>query len=293
MTLHGIAALTIAAASLAGAAHTADGIEIKNAIARVVVLPEARSDVSFEVHRGRADLPAIEAGRGLDGRIVLDGHVESGWIHSCSRHGGERGAVINAAHPPADLTIGLNGRRDVPLADAPLIVVHTPLDVKVWGGGAVFGAIPRSHSVHLATAGCGDWTVGHVSGALDVSVAGSGDVHAGSAGNLTASIAGSGDVTADRVADLHANIAGSGNVRVRRAEGQVRANIVGSGDLEVAEGHATKLDANIAGSGDVRFGGEADTVNASIAGSGDVRVRAVKGAVRKSIMGSGSVVVGG
>lgn len=291
MLLSAAAALGLMAAA-AGA--SAAEIEIKNAVARVVVIPEARADISYQVIPGRADLPRIEARRGMDGRIILDGGLRSMWGGmSCSRRGGPKGEVISATHPPGDLRISVNGHRDVALAEAPLIVVHTPLDVRVNAGDAVFGNIGRADNVHLGLAGCGDWTVGNVRGRLDADIAGSGDIHAGSAHSLRAQIGGSGDVTASEVGDLEANIAGSGDVWVRRADGTVRAHIAGSGDVVAADGHATSLHADIAGSGDVRFGGDADSVNANIVGSGDVRVKRVKGEIHKSVIGSGTVVVGG
>ena len=174
-------------------------------------------------------------------------------------------------HPPADMHVWANGH-DVALADTPVIVLHTPKDVRVRAGGAVFGAVLRADSVDLGAAGCGDWTVDNVSGRLDVHVAGSGDVHAAHAGELKVEIAGSGDVTVASASRLEASIAGSGDVRLRRVDGDIHAHIAGSGDVFVDDGHATLVSADIAGSGDVKFGGEADLVDAHIMGSGDVEV---------------------
>ena len=287
-------AAALGALAAAGAASAGD-VEIRHAMARVIVIPEARSDVAYEIRPGRADLPKISVSRGMDGRLQFDGGLGS-WFgaNNCSRHGdsGGRNAVIDVSHPPADLYVSANGHRDVPLAQTPLIILHTPRDVRVGAGEVVFGNIGKAGSVHLSAAGCGDWTVDNVAGRLEVDVAGSGDVHAASARALSAHIAGSGDVTADEIGDLTVATAGSGDVFVRRANGEVRAHIAGSGDVSVADGHASVLAADIAGSGDVKFGGEADRVDAHVMGSGDVRVKSVRGEVHKAVMGSGEVIVG-
>jgi hypothetical protein len=281
----------------AGAASASDVVEIKNAAARVVVIPEQRADVVYQVIPGRANLPAITEHHTLDGKLVLDGGLgKTFWgigINNCSRHGDHpRDAVITVTHPPAGLTVSVNGHRDVPLADTPLIILHTPRNVRVFAGDAVFGNIGRADSVRLGAAGCGDWTVGNTSGRLEIDIGGSGDVHAGTAGELVVRIGGSGDVTAAEVASVDASVAGSGDVWARSTGGAVRARIMGSGDVTVAGGHAPEVRADIMGSGDVSFGGEAERVEAHIMGSGDVRVKSVKGEIHKAVMGSGSVVVG-
>jgi hypothetical protein len=294
MKAHLSVAAALGVLAVAGAASAAD-VEIRHALARVIVIPEARSDVAYEVRPGRAALPKIVVTRGVDGRLVFDGGLGS-WLgeSDCSRRGdGWRNAVIDIAHPPAGLRVSADGHRDVPLEDTPLIVLHTPRDVRIGAGAAVFGAIGKAESVHLSAAGCGDWTVDNVAGRLDVNVAGSGDVHAASARALAANIGGSGDITAADIGDLTVQTAGSGDVRVRRATGEVRARIAGSGDVAVADGHASVLAADIAGSGDVRFGGEVDRVDAHVVGSGDVRVKSVRGEVHKAVVGSGDVIIGG
>ena len=288
-------AAALGALAAAGAASAAD-VEIRHAAARVIVIPEARSDVAYEIRPGRADLPKINVTRALDGRLVFDGGLGEGSLFhntNCSRHGdGPRDAVIDVAHPPGNLYVSADGHRDVPLADTPLIVLHTPKDVRIGAAEAVFGNIGRADSVHVSVAGCGDWTVGNVAGRLEANVAGSGDIHAASARALVAHIGGSGDVTATEVGDLDVSTAGSGDVWVRRTNGEVTAHIAGSGDVAVADGHASVLRADIAGSGDVKFGGEADRVDAHIVGSGDVQVKSVRGEVHKAVVGSGEVIVG-
>ncbi len=294
----GIAAAAVAALGLsvlaAGAAQAAGPsfIEIRHAVARVVVEPENRPDIKIETVPGRGDLPKLELSTGMDGRMIIDGGLEHR-IHGCSSSGMHHGdpADFNPVSPPADMRVRIRGHDDVYLKDAPLIVVHAPMDVRIDAGDATYGAIGRANSVHLGNSGCGDWTVANVAGELHVSTAGSGDVHTGTSGDAKASIAGSGDIHFGAVKNLKASIAGSGDVTAQAADGAVDASIAGSGDVVVKGGRIDRVKASIAGSGDVKVAAAVGDVDASIMGSGDVRV-ASAGHISKSVMGSGSVIVG-
>ena len=271
----------IAALSCATGASAAS-FEIKDAVARLTVIPEARSDVSVTIVKNDAHHP-LRVDTGPDGRTVVDGgyrHGFFGGILNCNTVGGRPRVVVGGVG-----VIGYDSMAQV--------VVRVPMDAKVAGSGAVFGAIGRSSSLDLSAAGCGDWTVADVGGRFALSNAGSGDVHAGTAGLIHVSTSGSGDVFTHAVSGgVEAAIAGSSDIRIAQVSGPVKVRISGSGDLNIDSGHAPDLSASIAGSGDVTFHGVADTLNASIAGSGDVNVSHVTGTVKKSIVGSGDVNVG-
>ncbi|ACG77642.1 putative filamentous hemagglutinin/adhesin [Phenylobacterium zucineum HLK1] len=272
-----MAFLAAAAALTAGGAAHAASVEIKDAVARVTVIPEDRSDVRVEIVAPNARLP-LEV-RTLGDRTIVDGDLDRK-IRNC-RGSGETQSV------------DVRGVGDIAWREMPQVVVRTPRDVRVQAGGAVFGSVGRSVSVNLSNAGCGDWTVANVERELKIRQAGSGDTRTGSAGSAVIRVAGSGDVaTADIRGGLDVNIAGSGNVAVRSISGPLEVAIAGSGDVTVAAGRATAMTVSVAGSGDVDFRGQAESVKAKIAGSGDVRVREVKGEVSKTIMGSGAVTVG-
>jgi hypothetical protein len=49
-----------------GGAAAAQTVEIKDAVARVTVIPEARSDILVEVTQGAADLPQVRVTRRAD-----------------------------------------------------------------------------------------------------------------------------------------------------------------------------------------------------------------------------------
>jgi hypothetical protein len=268
--------LAAVAAFAAGAAQAAS-IEVKDAAARVTVVPEDRSDIKVEVVSTNPRLPITV--RTLAGRTIVDGDLERR-IRSC------RGAGDKAS-------VEVRDRGSFAYADLPQVVIHTPRDVQIDTGGAVFGAVGRSASLNLGNSGCGDWTVANVAGEAKVSQAGSGDTRMGSTGSLRVRLAGSGDVAAaDVKGGLDISIAGSGSAHVKSIAGPLEVSVAGSGDVDVLGGRATTMKVSIAGSGDVDFRGTADSLKVRIAGSGDVHAGQVRGEVSKTIMGSGSIRIG-
>ena len=270
-------AAAVAAASTAGAAAAGPSVEIRDAVARVIVIPEDRTDVKVEMLTTNRDLPLEVRTSGSE--TVIDGGL-SHRIYGCHMGGG---------HPSASV----RGVGSVDYRDMPQVVIRTPRDVDVDAGGAVWGAVGRSASVKLGNAGCGDWTVANVEGAMRVSQAGSGNTRTGSAGEAKIRVAGSGDTAlGDIKGQLTVDIAGSGDVQVASIQGPLDVHIAGSGDVKVAGGHASTMSVMVAGSGNVDFRGVAETLKARVAGSGDVRVRQVTGDIHKTIMGSGGVTIG-
>jgi hypothetical protein len=272
-----IALLATASVFVAGAAQAA-AIEVKDAVARVTVIPENRKDVKVEFVSQNARLPLQV--RTFAGKTIIDGNLHHNQIRECHGTGPRMGVRVA-------------GVGDVAWRDMPQIVIRTPRNVDIDTGGAVFGSIGRAASVDLGNAGCGDWTIGNVDGHLQVSQAGSGDTRTGSAGEAKLRVAGTGDVTASDIRGrLDVDVAGAGDVTVNSVAGPLDINIAGSGDVKVSQGHASQMNVSVAGSGDVNFGGVADSLKARILGSGDVRAREVRGPVSKTVMGSGSVTIG-
>jgi len=266
------------ALSLAGAASAAPAVEINHAVARVIVSPEARSDISVEVVRSNPRLP-IRVSTFL-GRTYVDGGLAGYRVRGC------RGPVAS----PSAFVLGVG---EVGPDAMPQLVVHTPMDARVSAGGAVFGQVGRTASLELANAGCGDWQVGNVRGRMTVNVAGSGSVGTGMAAAATLRVAGAGSiVTHDVAGPVEAMNVGSGDIDVASVQGAFKARIAGSGHVKVAGGHASAMQASIAGSGDIALQGVADSLSASVVGSGDVRVLKVIGPVHKAVVGSGDVRIG-
>ena len=275
-----IALLAVAAALAAAGAANAAGpasVEVKDAVARVTVIPEARADIKVEIVQGNPRLPLWIST--VMGRTIVDGRL---------------GRKLNGCHGEGDNAIvHVRGVGDVRWADMPRVVIRTPRAVNIDTGGAVWGMIGRSASVKLGAAGCGDWRIGNVEGALTISQAGSGDTRAGSAAEAKIRLAMSGDIATGEIRGaVQIVMAGSGDVSVASVAGPLDVHTAGSGNVQIAAGRATAMTVAIAGSGNVDFGGVADSLKARIAGSGDVRAREVRGPVSKSIIGSGGVIVG-
>lgn len=246
----------------------AQEVEIENAVARVVVIPEDRSDIQVTVDQGAAGLPPIEVRhRGSDVRI--DGGLRRR-IQNC-RSGG---FVADPTQMPSGVSVTVRDHGVVEMAEAPLIIIRTPMDARVDASGAVWGAIGRSDSVDLGAGGCGDWSVANTRGDLSVAIGGSGDVRTGEAQALEVAVGGSGGVT------------------VAAINGPADIAIGGSGEVTVNAGRARALEVAIGGSGTVIFNGEVGDLDVSIAGSGDVRVARVTGRVQRTIVGSGDIRIG-
>jgi hypothetical protein len=194
-------------------------VEVKDAVARVTVIPESRSDIKVEFLSTNPRLPLQL--RSFGGKTIVDGDLGRR-IRNC-RGSGERTAVEGRlrlsqagsgdtrAGAAAEAKIRTAGSGDVTMAD-----VHGPLEVEI--------------------AGSGDVNVGAIAGTLDVRVAGSGDVKVagGHANAMNVSIAGSGDVDFGGTADtLKARIMGSGDVHARAVKGPISKMVMGSGGVSV------------------------------------------------------------
>jgi hypothetical protein len=267
-----------AIASLAaGAVQAAPSVEIRHAVARVTIVPEARSDVAVFVTRTNPRLPLRITRQG--DTVVVDGGL--GWRNINCR---------NLFGRPAASVWGIG---DIRYDDMPQVVVRMPLHAAAAAGGAVFGAVGPGAGLDLANSGCGDWKVADQNGPLRVSVSGSGDVRAGTVGAADVHISGSADVYVRAAREgLTGAVSGSGDVNAVEVNGPLRVRVAGSGDVRVRGGAVTDMTVSVAGSGDVHFGGVAQSLQANVAGSGDVSAARVTGPVSKHVAGSGEVSVG-
>lgn len=264
----------------------AQNVEIRHAVARVIVIPEDRADIGVEI-TGGAGLPRPTVDRRGD-EVRIDGQLGRDPVRNC------RGGDGGGRQPWDGASVEVRRHDRIALADAPMIVLRTPRNVDVKVGDAVFGVVGRgARSVELGNGGCGNWTVANVDGHLEIAQGGSGAIRAGTSQDLEIALGGSGSVMAGATRDADVAIGGSGSVNLARADGAVSIAIGGSGDVLVRGGSARDLDVSIAGSGDVDYRGVVGDLDATIAGSGDVKVARVTGDMRRSIIGSGEVSVGG
>jgi len=285
-----IAAAALAACAAAAPASAAE-VEIRNAVARVVVIVEDRQDVAVEVTQGRSRLPALQVRRqGRDVRI--DGGLRrtgmwGGDIRNCNA--GRAGA----AQPGEGASVEVRNLGRVRLEEAPLIVLRTPRDVDVSAEGAVFGAVGRgAHDVRLENAGCGLWNIANISGALLLKSLGTGALRAGISQSATVALSGSSDISVGSNRRFTGAVSGSGSIQVSEVIGNVNAVIGGSGNITIRSGTVDNLVAMIGGSGNITVHATVLNADAAISGSGDVRIRCLSGARTQAVRGSGRLIIG-
>lgn len=292
-------AILITAAAIAAAGATpvlaqSGEVEIDHAVARVVVIVEDRNDVGVEIEQGSLRLPALQVSRrGNDVRI--DGGLSRrvGGMRMGDRISQCRSGPANAERPGDGASVEVRDIGRINISDAPLIVIRSPRDVNINGGGAIYGSVGRgARSVELGNGGCGAWNVANTDGSVSLSIGGSGDMRAGTSDSMEINIGGSGSVSAGATRNLEVNIGGSGDVSVARADGPIEVAIGGSGDVAIRQGDAPDVSISIAGSGDVNFGGTAGDVDVSLVGGGDVTIARATGQVSRSVIGGGDIRIG-
>lgn len=288
-----IASTAVIAAAVLSAptqAKASPEVEIKDAVARVVVIVEDRADIAVEVTQGNTRLPKLQVRRRGD-EIQIDGGLGGRRFNDAIRNC--RAGPADARQPGDGASVEVRDLGRINVSDAPLIIIRSPRDVNVSAGSAVFGAVGRgARSVELSNGGCGDWVVANTDGPLDLSLGGSGDIRTGTSRSLDASLGGSGTIRAGATGNLDLSLGGSGEAWVAAVDGDVDIAIGGSGEVSIPRGRASSFEVAIGGSGDIDFGGTAGDVSVAIAGSGDIRIAEVTGRVSRSIVGSGDIRIG-
>jgi hypothetical protein len=271
------AVLLAATAALAAGSAQAASVEIRDAVARVTVVPEDRADIKVDVIRPNARLPLRISTMG--DRTIVDGDLDHR-IRNCNGFG-------EKAH------VKVRDVGEVTYPDMPQVVVHTPKSVVISTSGAVQGAIGRSGDLELHNSGCSAWTIADVAGEAEIHESGAGSIHMGQSDRLSVQLSGAANIHATRVRRaLDARLSGAGNIRVDDLQGQLGAQVSGVGQVHVAQGQASLVKASVSGIGSVAFDGVAQDLDASISGLGSVRVNEVKGSVSKSVSGGGSIQIG-
>jgi hypothetical protein len=263
------------------AAHAAEAtLVLDHVAARVVVVPEARTNIAAEVRAGKGDLPrpSLQAS-GTEMRV--SGGLPEAVLKSCSRSGrGDSG------------TIRLHESRSVRVQDLPVVVVRTPMDLRIVADGAVIGEVGPARSMELVQKRCGDWRVGDVSDRFAATLEGRGDLDVGRTGRADLKLEGMGDVRIKSAGAFTASVEGLSKVTLGQVSGPVDVSLEGLGGVRINGGHATTFRASLEGMGSIRFDGVADSADASADGLGGIHIAEVRGPVRKSGSGLARVRVG-
>lgn len=267
----------IAAVGAAPGVRAAPATQIQDAVARVVVVPEARPDVKVEILKANPRFP-LRVWR-FAGRTHIDGGLDHR-IRGCRMRDGQ----------PSALVAGID---ETPYDAMPEVLIRTPMAARVFVSGAVWGAVGRSDLLEFSNAGCGDWVIANVRGRMKLSLEGAGGARAGQAKSAELYSDGAGNISTREIAGgVIAMTAASGGIDVASVGGAFNARVAGPGSVRAAAGRVSSMQATVAGSGGVTLDGVAGALNASILGSGDVRVTKVTGPVSKAIIGTGVVRVG-
>ena len=282
------------AAALAGCAQAQD-ILLDGVVARVVVVLEARADVSIDVRPGDAALPVRVRREG--GRTVLEGGLE---VDRCRGDGPGR-------------TVRIRGGRELPIRAAPLVTIRAPRSLSIsTRKGAVQGEVGPTQNLAVSSGGCSTWRVADVAGNLQLqqgggaravagrarvarlNASGGGSIQAGPVGELQAGASGGGDLRVVSVAGpLTADASGGGVIRIENVSGPITAEASGGGGVGVAGGRSGALQARASGGGWVRHGGTAGGLSARASGGGSIRVAAVNGPIhQRAASGGGTVRIG-
>lgn len=266
-----------AAAVFSASGAQAASVEIRDAVARVTVVPQDRSDIKVEIVRAHPELPLSVSVSG--DRTIIEGGLDRR-IRDCNGMGG-------------NARVNVRGVGKVSYDEMPQVVIYTPREVDVAANGAVVGAIGRSASLKLRNSGCANWTIADVAGEAELHQSGAGSVKMGAADRLDIDLSGAGSLRAVAVRHgMDADLSGAGGVTIGSFAGPLEAQVSGVGQIRVEDGRASRIKASVSGVGGVDFGGVAQDLQASISGLGNIRVRQVTGSVTKSVSGAGRIKVG-
>jgi hypothetical protein len=167
----------VSAALMAASSVSAAEVQLKHIVAKVVVVPENRSDVTVTILKTNPKLP-VRVRPSDDGVTVVDGGSDDWWPRLFGGH------ISHCRVGPDGASVHVAGVGDFSESELPQILVRTPMIAKVSSSGAVIGSIPSAESLDLSVAGCDAWTVGDIKGRLRLDEAGQGLLHGHHQGHL-------------------------------------------------------------------------------------------------------------
>ncbi len=200
------------------------------------------------------------------------------------------------------------------IKEYPHVKISAPQDVHLdISSSIIFGKVDTVGSAHLHIGSCGDLKLGDVTGQLDLSVSGSGDVTFGNAGVSDINISGAGDVTAEDLQKADIDVSGSGDLELGNISGSTNIESSGAGDIEINSIIGEDLTINVSGSSsisidsgsvdtlyirasgasDVTYNGSSKDAEARASGASDVTIHNPSGQLRTSDSGAGDVNVRG
>ena len=267
----GAAALAVAMAGQSAAAE----LVLDDAVARVVVIPEARADIQVEVAPGRNGAPAVRVSRSGDTVTVS---------------GGSRIKMCNFDQD-GESWLMLKGGDRIEMDDIASVTVRAPRDVRIsGGGGAILGSIGRSQTLNIEQSGCANWTAADVAGPLTAEMSAGANLRAGSTPSARLSADSGGAVRVVRADRLEATATAGGAVKAVSA-GVVEATATGGGVVSIDGGSSRSLTGTATGGAHIRHKGQVGELEANASGGAVIRVAHASRVLSSSSHGGSSVVI--
>ncbi|HEX8231795.1 MAG TPA: hypothetical protein VF559_00415 [Caulobacteraceae bacterium] len=281
MTGAAVLALALAAAAAPLTASAAE-LVVDGAMARIAVVPEARSDLRVEVTPGSNPMLAVQV-RKVGDRVLLHSDLV---VRSCTGDSDKDGRW-------RDMRVRFRNGAQADMAEAPVITVHAPRDLNISGHGPVSGVVGAARNLSLRYDGCGNWRLDDIAGRLDAQASRGASVRAANVGTGVFRTDSGGAVSAESVADLDLDARNGGAISVARASGRARLNAQAGGAISVSGGRTRDLQVVAESGAAVSYGGRAGAVNASAHGGAVVSIAQADGPVTRSSGGGSILSIGG
>lgn len=262
----------VIAAALAGQATAAE-LVFRDAVARVVVIPEARSDIQVEVQQGRNGAPAVQVSRSADS-VTVYGDSRTRQCNSDGDGGG---------------WVKLRGGPRIDMDDAAVVTIRAPLSLRISGGGPVWGQVGRTENLSIDQTGCASWTIANVAGTLETELTNGASVRGGTAGTARLGATNGGAVRIVQAGKLDARATNGGAVKAGAVSGEVNANASGGGVVSIEGGATRVLTGNAHGGAVIKHGGRVGELSIAANGGSSIKV-AQASHVLTSSRDTGSVV---
>jgi hypothetical protein len=223
---------------------------------------------------------------GIAGRVHIQLHDGHGirlraegpkrWINDLVRRTEERVLVMNAGSltgSSVNIATGPGARAETRIGS---------LNITPNGGVSVGGMAEAPPEVELfvpqgtpltVTAAVGKWEIAALKAPLALEVAGA-------------------EVSAGAMTDAHLSVRGSGDITVARVEGDLNADVAGSGNIKILGGAVNALKASIVGTGSVLVQAPAERADLAVSGLGSIEVQKVRQEPKVRISGLGTVRTG-
>lgn len=273
-----VVAITLATDAAAQMRLISEGpqIELRDLAARVVVTPEARSDIDIKVRYGKVKVPTLMVSQRGD-VTVLNGQLS---------RSGHRTRMSDESNQYVFIT----GFGRVKIEDLPLVFVRVPNNAVVKDSAHTVGHIKTSQSLDIIMSGTGQWTVEPITGPLNIINSGPGDIRLTTSGDAIIDNMGPGDISMDSVRNLKLTLTGPGSFNAASAQ-DVQITNQGPGDIHINTVRSAK--AKINGPGDLSLGQVMNGMTLVNNGPADVSVGRIAGPVSLNLAGSGDVNIAG